>query len=206
MSKRIAVLAIDIETSGPCLTKNKTVVIGYCLGDEFGNVLNKKRFLFDITSFDKFDKDSYEEFWLNMDKLNVFIKERKPAKLGMEEFINDIDKLDKIFDLRIISNNPASDIGFINYYLSSYLHREPLSYPLNLDDYPSIIDIDSYTRGVMNTDYIKSRVSEEAIMQALDYDVSPKHDHSPENDAEDIYRLHIGRINVLKTGKLMLNK
>ncbi|CAH6420955.1 Hypothetical protein KVN_LOCUS82 [uncultured virus] len=196
MDKEIRILAIDIESSGPKLTKNVIIAIGFCLGDEKGNTLEKKTFCFKFDSFEVFDLKCLNEFWINhLDKLNVYLKTAKEPNESILDFITEIDYLDDAYDLRIISDNPSFDITFINYYLDKYLDRLPLNYKHNGKQYRCIYDTSSFSRGLLKMDYKNPILSDLEIINKYGLSIQAIHDHYPENDAEYIYKLNIALIN-----------
>src|ERR1700744_5540510 len=151
---KIGILAVDIETSGSSILKHGIIAIGYCLGDNKGNVIIKKRIHVKLDTGKIFEKRCMETFWnKNLDKLEILKQNAKEPKNAITEFINDIDSFEDEYDLRIITDNASFDIGFLNYYLELYLDRLPLSYKKDQKTYRPIYDTDSYARGVLLLKY-----------------------------------------------------
>ena len=91
----------------------------------------------------------------------------------------------------ILTDNPGFDAAMVNYYL----HREHLP-DLNHGcdcQYRPIFDTDSYARGAMGKNYDNIWTDDSEVVKRFGLDVKLEAvDHLPENDAERIYRMHVG--------------
>lgn len=184
----VFICAIDIETSGPNLIKNAILSIGYCIGDIYGNIHIKERIDLKMPEECGFDKQCYDEFWINhLEKLKIFKNSALDPQEGIKQFTDTLDSFGN--ELIIISDNPSFDIGFINYYICKYSNRKPLNYD-NHNNYRPIYDTDGYTRGRLHIDYDYIWTSDTYAMRTLGINVLANPDHMPENDAEYIYELH----------------
>lgn len=172
-------LSIDIETSGPCFINNGIIAIGYCIGDENGFTLVKNRIHMKLHTDHSFDDDCERNFWnKNENLLTEFKKNEQSPKKGISKFIKVVDDLDLKYDnLIILCDNPSFDVGFLNFYISSYLKRRPLNFKFGNDVYRPVIDTNSFIKGVIgrNIYQFKRYI---AIKNKL------KYDHLPDNDAE----------------------
>lgn len=198
MSKQIAILAIDIETNGPQMMKNEIISIGYCLGDTEGNILRKRRINFHFTS--EFER-SCRVFWNKQSNILLELqRDQLENSLAIQTFIDDVDNFDGLYDLRIISDNPSYDLSFLNFYMSKYLDRLPINYIHNNgDSYRCIFCTDSYSRGVLGSDYTNPWTYDSDIIGKHKLLIDSKHSHYPDDDAEYIYQLHTALIKKLQT-------
>lgn len=110
---------------------------------------------------------------------------------GIKKFVDVLDGLDVLYDVRILSDFPAYDIYFINYYMAEYLHRLPMTY-IHGDGsrIRMVIDTDSYQRGVMGQDSTLGWVYDSDTIRKFDLEISAKSSHYPDDDAEHIYELY----------------
>ena len=189
--RTILLCAIDIETSGPKLIKNGILSIGICAGTVSGNIIVKKRIDLKLEDDQTFDKNTYDNFWIN--NINVLETIKKDAinpKDAMIDFMKIINYLDENYQLIIISDCITFDIGFINYYLAKYLDRKPLTYDYK-ENFRPVYDSDSYNRGVVKATYRNIYTNDIQIMKKLNFSVKKNGiNHMPEDDAEYIYNLH----------------
>lgn len=175
--KKTRICAIDIETSGPSVLKNGILAIGICVGDLQGNVIKKIRINFELDEKKEFDNICYDNFWSKPHKqkvLTVLKKNCLKEDIAIAKFVSIIDDLDSKYSMVMISDNPAFDFYFINYYLELYLSRKPIHYALGRH-YRNLIDTKSTLKalGKKYQDFVFLGV---------------KHDHFPENDAEYIFK------------------
>lgn len=188
------IFSIDIETSGPSLTNNGILAIGYCAGTIDGNILLKKRVCLSLENR-CFDDLCLNEFWRkNEETLKQIISEQVTIKNALSIFINDLDEFDKTYNVSIISDCPTFDIGFINYYLSVYLDRLPLNYKLNNSSlFRPIYDTDCYSRGLLKMKYDSVWINDSDVRNHFNINLNylKNNNHMPDNDAEYIYINHI---------------
>lgn len=173
------ILVIDIETSGPSVLKNGILAVGYCLGDMYGNVLEKKRVNFELDDRKEFDSVCMNEFWNRSGPkkaLDVIRKNTINEKRATEIVVSRIDEFDSKYDLLLVSDNPSFDFYFLNYYVELYMSRKPLNYALG-KKYRRIYDAKSLMIACKKKykDFKFKNVS---------------HDHLPENDSEYIYKYY----------------
>lgn len=189
------ICAIDIETNGMFLGKNEIVSIGYVFGDKHGNINEKGRSDFKVTT--PFEQRCYNEFWKNyMDIYNALQLNAQVPKVALSKFVGVLDAHEKKGEVRIVTDFAAFDPAWINYYLSVHLDRQPLYYTHDMKFRP-IYDIDSYTRGVLNMNYENPWTNDNVIIEKYKLKLSNVTAHYPEDDAQHIYELHVGLINSL---------
>lgn len=190
-SKPIILCAIDIETSGPKLIKNGILSIGICAGSVTGSILIKKRFDLKLDEEQEYDIECYEKFWKkNLNVLEEIKKNSIHPKDAMTNFMKLIDYLDEKYQLIIISDCVTFDIGFVNYYLSKYLDRKPLTYNIK-GEFRPVYDTDCYSRGAVGASYRNIYTDDTIVMKSLKFSISRNGiAHMPEDDAEYIYNMH----------------
>jgi hypothetical protein len=194
------IFAIDIETSGPHLVKNGILSIGYCAATLNGEVLLKKRVSLSLENRE-FDDACRNDFWSKHEEcLSKILSEQKPIKDGLVEFLNDIDELDRYYNLMIVSDCPCYDIGFVNYYLSNYVDRLPLSHKFgDASLFRPIYDTDGYSRGLLHLKYDQVWTYDSDVRRKLDFEL-PKNvtqSHFPDDDAEYICVQHAMMLNMI---------
>ena len=109
--KKIALLAIDIETTGPNVVTNEIISIGYCLGDLDGNVIENKRIDFNVEK--EFDVYAMR-FWRNKKELLSSFKENSlPAYHAIDLFVQRLDAFDEKYNLAILSEETGIEISLI---------------------------------------------------------------------------------------------
>lgn len=210
MATQVAI-AIDVECRGDDAMRNGIVSIGVCVGRiDRTEVLEKVRFdlqpmyyteylQFEQVYQQKFEDRCLREFWSkNQDKLAVMKKNAIDPLLAIRKFRALLDKWDdkKNWEAVIISDNVAYDCRMVNHYLSVD-GLQSLSYDSN-GNYRPIFDTDSYARGVEKMGYKDLWVMDGDLVKKYQLDVdTDKHDHFPENDAEVIYRVHVGLVQKL---------
>lgn len=144
----------------------------------------------------EFDDRCLREFWSkNQDKLAVMQKNAIDPLVAIGQFRALLDKWDdkKEWEAVVISDNVAYDCRMINHYLS-LAGLLSLSYD-STGAYRSNFDTDSYARGMEKMDYDSLWVSDDDLIKKYEIPVDKDaHDHFPENDAEVIYRLHVGLV------------
>src|SRR5689334_2010902 len=133
MTKVVGIMAVDIETGGQLIGSAPIVAIGWCLGGLDGHVLLKGRVSLRYDDHHRFEKKCLEEYWYatatQKAQLETFRAEAVTIKEGLALFMNQVRAAEVQFDnLYLVSDNPAFDFGFLNYYLAHYLGVLPLSY------------------------------------------------------------------------------
>lgn len=160
MNSETVYLSIHIHTSGFNYNDNGILSIGYCAGLQNGNVILKKRISFILSENCTFDKKYLDTFWnSNSEILNTLSTESVRIKDGLNEFMNDIDNLDRIYNVIIILDHPLFTMGFINHYLLTYMNRLPLYY-INGDYNKSrvVIDVNSFLKGVLKVSKDENKI------------------------------------------------
>ncbi len=201
--KQIIIIALDIETNGSYVLKNEIISIGYCIGDEDGNVKVKGRFDLEATS--AMEQRCQTEFWSkHMDKYAALQKDAISQAEGAYRFMHLIDDLDEKYKLRIIVDNPAFDVKFIDVLLERHLGRRPLHYKHN-KHYRSIYDIDSYTRGVLGLQLSDMWTDDKQLIEKFSLKIDANHTHMPDDDAEYIYKYHAAVLKAVRQRNALLD-
>jgi hypothetical protein len=214
MEKPIALLAIDIETSGGSILKNYILSIGWCLGDLNGKVIDCRRIDFQPIEGRIFDTFVYDSFWKGHSNiLNEILKNPKPPLQAITEFAAVLDGFESLYDLRIITDNPAFDLYFISYYFEFFLSRLPITRKFGRNElYRPVFDTDSFHRGFIHQDYQIPFTSDGNVVQllaSLKTIISPESsssygNHLPENDARHIYALHTDVLRAISVNQWFL--
>lgn len=187
----IGVMAIDIETGGQLIGSAPLVAIGWCLGGMDGKVVLKGRVSLAIETGHQFEKRCLEEYWyaspVQQAQLETFRSEAVPIKDGLVHFLGQVGKAEAMYkQLYLVSDNPAFDFAFLNYYLAHYLHWLPLSYQVGNG---------KYRGGLGDEWYVVRKVTRNrfAVLPSTVSQVAKRvsevvtHDHWPENDAHHIF-------------------
>lgn len=177
-------LALDIEKAGPMPLKHPVISIGWCGGDEKGNVIIKGRINLQVkwptgNNCGDFDEKCWLEFWnkLPVETISLLQKDALPQKEGFQKFADMIDYLEKSYKIKFVSDNAAFDIGTLNVYLEKYTGRLPLAYTSD----------GRYRRTYAADDMLEMIPDNNKLTEKI----SVIHDHDPQNDAEFIYRMMV---------------
>lgn len=143
-----------------------------------------------------FEERCQREFWSkHQDKLKVMQKNAIDPLVAIKQFRALLDRWDdkKRWEAVVISDNVTYDCRMINHYLS-VAGLKSLSYD-SKGNYRPNFDTDCYARGVEKMTYESLWVNDSDLIKKYHLEVDTSaHDHFPENDAEVIYRLHVGLV------------
>ncbi len=207
-------LAIDIETSGPGLVKNRIVAFGACVVNVASvSVVDNGEFR-KFTDFgdhskgrpDGWEKRCYEEFWMNPKKrsdnqtplaalmllaANLSIVDEREM---MHEFVVWAQSMWVRFpDLVVITDTAAFDTPFVNQALDQHTSVQSLVYLFGDTNYRPVRDVSSFHMGIGGKTPAQGLWgSERAALAALDIKEMPESvrvwdkTHDPLNDAKFI--------------------
>lgn len=155
-------------------------------------------------NFQEFEERCLKDFWENeerfpgiAEKLKVMQKNAKDPIMEIIDFRNTIDDWDDRkngWEAVLISDNVAFDARMINHYLS-VAGLPSLNYDKTGTRYRPVVDTESFARGVERMDYSSLWVDDTALIQKYGLNASKAdHTHMPEDDAEYIYRVHVGLV------------
>jgi len=208
-------LTVDIERWGKQFYHG-VGAIGACFGDAGGNIIEQKAFCSKVPPKDDFEKRTWDEFWSkHPDVLARIDAAAVPNALGaFKEWVLDIEKKHGPFGrkhrgnvkLKLISDNPAYDIGNINLELFK-TEVADLLLAIEVDEK---LDLDFLHRQMKTLgqgcalaelfdDYVATDDPSEQIRhmtplqkQLVAEHVTAPHDHWPVNDATQIYQQRVG--------------
>jgi len=191
MSK-IYYIAIDIEKAGDRFT-DAILMIGCCLGDESGNVIETKAFCGVVPPNEEFQENCWDEFWSKEQDILAKIR-RQSTTTMVKDFTAYFTDLDQRFgpftregekQLIILSDNPTYDIGSIDVLLATDPEKRfqfPQRYLRNGQVRLRVYDSNENLRA-LEAETAK-RIKNEAKREV-------PHDHWAENDAVVIYKTKI---------------
>lgn len=188
---------IDIEGRGKSVSRNGIVSIGVCIGLKngglFPEVIEKRRFDLLPLPGQVMDPVCKSEFWDAQPNglLETLQANAVDPIQGITEFRTYLDAWNnRDPELYILCDNPAYDFAFIDHYLD-VAGLLPLAYN-TLGKFRALHDADSYTRGMFaqrpNSPWTNNKEIIERL--ALKIGLTSLVAHSPEDDAEGIYRFH----------------
>lgn len=186
-------LAIDIEKAGDRFC-DPILMIGCCLGDNKGKIIESKAFCGPVPAKEEFDKRCWDEFWVK--NLNILERIRetgiaegvKTKEQMIDNFMTYYYDLDTRFGpftrsgnkrLIVLSDNPAFDISSIDQAL---IQQGNYTYPLRYmktGQYCRVEDPSERSGG------FPSKKSKQIMDKVR---VMTPHDHWAENDAIGIYQ------------------
>ncbi len=198
--------AVDIETGGQLVGKTPIVAIGWCCGDLQGKVYQKARVSLEVEKDLEFEQECLQQFWyaspVQQAQLEAYRAEAIPIKQGLTIFLQELAKAEALAaasQLKFfkVSDNPAFDFGFINYYLSRYLNHLPLSHRLSDRRYEGQL-CDEW--GVLRKCTDKKFTVRPELVDLAERTAKSRvlHDHWPENDAHYIYSKTIALVEACK--------
>lgn len=194
MNRKVVLVGVDIEKTGDSL-RDLIISIGLVVGNEEGDIYDKKRFNFEVDWFDlekktygDFEMRCVDEFWSKqpqsmIDECKVDAREQQEGWKIFRGYINGLEEKynPKDYSVKFLSDNPSFDIAGIDYWLEAYgypiLRRPVGDYPWPLN-YRSVVASDDML-------YLMSDVQLQETMKHINLIV--KHDHNPVNDAHVIY-------------------
>lgn len=193
MEKNKKMFAVDIETGGQLIGSAPIVAIGWCSGPISGDgkLLLKGRVSLKYDEHHRFEKRCLEEYWYasptQKAQLETFRAEAVPIKEALGQFLAALKAAEEHFgNLYVVSDNPAFDFAFLNYYLAHYLGALPLSYRVLDGKYRGQLADEWYVvRKVTRNRFAVVPSTVERIKKRVSEAVP--HDHWPENDAHHIY-------------------
>jgi hypothetical protein len=170
MKGGLLILAIDLELSGCQLDKDNIVAIGWsAIHATTGDIATEG--CIGITGIEgrrAFEPRCLDEFWSkNVSLLNQLQKEAVVPIEGIARFFTILDQLDSDYDVRIVSDNPCSDIAWLDFYASKFLDRKPLCYKKNTNEWRPVYDTDSFARAAAKIPYRFAYTSNEMVMKEL---------------------------------------
>ena len=189
--------AIDIEGRGPSAVYNGIVSIGVCVGDSSGTVLEKRRFDLQPYHIQFMDPKCKAEFWdKHPSLLETLERDAVLPDIGIRNFRQYLDECEQKYgELYILCDNPGYDFHFVNYYLD----REgllPLCMRKTLEsfEFRALHDADSYARGYCKQLPNAPWVSNIELVKRFNLQSISETTHMPEDDAEQIFRVHSGLV------------
>ncbi len=191
----VLIFALDVELSGCQLDKDNILAIGwYVINAATGDTVDQGCVSLEpIPGRRPFEERCLKEFWsLNDTLLKEFQRTAMPPMAGIGYFFSILNQLDKEYDVRIVSDNPSSDIAWIDYYGSKFLDRKPMCYRLNTSEWRPVYCTDSYARAAAKVPYKCAYTDNKAVMVSLGIDAKnvPEATHHPTDDARSIAVMH----------------
>lgn len=188
-------VSLDIES----ITNVDVVGIGLVVGNEYGKILEQKRWWISREDID-IDPRVKKEFWdIHIGPYKDWQANGKDEEEQIKGFVNFYDNIAAKYDIEekdiiLINDNPEYDFGRLAPYVYKYCKRDPLRYTTK-GEYRKIIDIGQCLGPL-------------GIWSAVD-DFASKiqaHDHYPDNDAAHNYIFHILGVEVINVIKSQLEK
>lgn len=183
-------LSVDIEKTGPRF-QDHIIMIGTCLGDKDGGIIETKAFCGPVPTDDEFEDNCLKEFWTQREVKPILERIRKESQSGslvgrfMEYFwsletrFGPFGGSDAIASLIVLCDNPAYDISNID----AVLCREGISeYPFRYTRSGHYLYVENPYDGLNLLSKRKQR-----IIREMTNAVAPPHDHWAENDATRLY-------------------
>lgn len=124
------VLAFDIETTGCNLQSNAIMSIGASVQDEDMIEVDMFSVNLEIPKNKKFEEKCVLEVWSKHPEALARATENPIAPVtAMRSFEKWLDAVEEKYEnLTIISDNPAFDMQWLNFYLNQYTGRRPINY------------------------------------------------------------------------------
>lgn len=182
--KKNVYVSHDIEKAGSQY-KHPVVSLGLCIGDGFGNILHKERINFKVRWFEDFEQRAVDQFWSKLSDAvmkNFFVPAPLSELEGWTRVRDYLDTLEKDYpeseyNIVFLTDDPSFDTATIDYNLEKHFQRLPMRYS-STGQYRSLRVVDE----LFDTLPMKTREKFKPSVIA---------DHSPDNDAEFLYRQFI---------------
>lgn len=201
MVQRIYV-AVDIEKTGSQLLAHKIISIGLCVGNETGEILERKRIDLQVKWFTQDDYGDFEpncvdEFWDSRPELRPLFDHpgALPQATGILQFADWIDNLEERFPhpaykIKFVSDNPSFDIATLDLACEIHAARRPIRYSAR--QYPDARGTRHQYRAIEVPWKLLDAFPEVEVnreVARIKETLTKKHD--PVQDAEFIYRLYM---------------
>jgi hypothetical protein len=216
--KKKILVAVDIEKAGSRNLEHKIIAIGYTVGDVDGNVIDKGSWNFavkwpeykvssnEIINYGDFEKSCWDDFWGNRKKVSAEVIANLQTNTyeytdGMAAFCKWLNSLEEKYPVEtnkiiLLSDNPSFDLAAIDVELERHCNRQPMRYSTT-GKYRDFYD---------PTDMLETMPDKYLSEVAYPFVNShSKHDHKPENDAEEIYFKYIAACAAKKKVEEMFN-
>lgn len=181
-------LAVDIERIGAGFEYG-VLAIGVCFGKSDGTIIEQRAFCDKVPAREMFEERTWNEFWCKFPEILAKINENAIPNhiVAFRDYLVELEKKygpfgrkhkDKVV-FKLLSDNPAYDIGLIN--LEFYKNKIKFPMAEMFDDYVSTNDPSQQIR--MMTSGQKKKVEKY---------ITVSHDHWPVNDATGIFQTQCG--------------
>ncbi len=184
-------LAVDLEGHGARLDA-PIKAVGLCLGDDAGQVLEKRLWVTDAPD-SSIESQCRAEFWSKQPGLWQLLHSRGYAATQVfRDVAAYVDALESRFpatDIAILSDNPAYDVSRLDQGFATHAARAYGLRYTSTGQYRNVMDPSERFRALLE--------KEQRCWKAL-LDATP-HDHMPDNDAEYIYILHVAVEGTIQT-------
>jgi hypothetical protein len=198
MQRGVVIISLDCEGCGPSHRLHGLKSLGYYIGTPDGVFLERGRFDFAPLEGQFPDPNTLKDFYhtKNPGLWEELSANAKPAHAQMHAFNSLLTRYELTHDLYILCDAPSYDFSLINYYLDYF--NLPLLHFTRAGVFRSVHDADSYARGVEHKKANEPEIENAAIRTKYGIQLpSGLKAHLPEDDAEQIYRTHIGLVNRL---------
>lgn len=187
-----AILALDIECDGEDTINNRILSIGFCLGIATSHeIIECGRVSMQPLPGQVVEERCMTEFWSKFPHVRAQLdKEAVPAGTAIARFNEMLASWDEQYQVYIAADNPAFDLGRINYYLSYFGYR-PLCRDRHTGEYRNYYDTDCFARGVRALDYFNPWTGDLDTARDLGFEITTMATHFPDVDACHVYEVHI---------------
>jgi hypothetical protein len=174
------IVSVDTEA----LSEVDINAIGIHVGTKQGKTLLKRKWWIKVDA-SRISKRCKEEFWdKNPELWKEYEENARDEKEQILSFVECYDSLSKTFGvpekkIELISDNPAFDYGLLTRLVEKHTNRYPLRYTTD-GKYRSINDIGEVAWYIGISDIVKEGSGSIQV-----------HDHSPDDDAENIWLSHL---------------
>lgn len=178
-------IAIDIETGGDSPATNPLFAVGVCVGTTGGCVVERRTWCFGPVPWAAMSPFCEADFWSkHADVLARIQAEAKPFDAQIRDFVGWFDAFDARPVAGLVTNNPAFDLGFLDYVL---LSRGARALPLRYSNLYAKIGREGF-RAVRDPSQMAAGQGPAArAWVAAQADARCPATHWPEDDAENIY-------------------
>lgn len=199
-------ICFDVETTGAFLpgfkvSNNQLLAIGYCVIDLKRTapisykIVHTDLCVLHVPGPDRFEKRCWDEFWTKdgapaLEKLRKHPNPLQEAEAAI--WIRDALRVWQNFEgqVHMCSDNPAFDFAWIDNLVSRYIAIPPVSQysVVKKNCYTRPLDIKSAALAALELKGYDSPWRQWNVVSKT-FDVA--HDHSPQNDAQNILETHI---------------
>lgn len=167
---------VDVETSGPMVSKHGILAVGMAVSFPSG-MMETYCFPVELEAGKCFDPTTRANFWNPHSELLEALKLRaEPIQIALGRFLNTLDYYDRNFNVTLVLDNPGFDCAFLNDAIDRCFNRKGICYALDTR-FRMVTDMRSFGIGVFQSEQAFQNFRKDVLVQRKIHIT-----HSPDQD------------------------